>query len=332
MIKLSYRSGYMAGTLTHAYFVLDLYDRLSIRSKELLMYEKENFKLFSLSTDILYYYSKKDKKMKEFSIYVKNNKVYEYFETLINYIKYNNHQYNSQVIAYLYAMLSHYILDSTINPYIIYKTGKYDKNNPDTYKYNMLHEEVELYLDSYLTTIKTGYKPYEFKCYDFCFNHSKIDNKLIEVMDFTYNEVFGIKDFHNYYFKAVEDIRNYYKKYRYDPIGIKKKYYKYYDKTHDKKVLRKVPLSYYVKKYKKHEIFNLDHDTWYNPVDNRIKSNYSILDLYMDALYKCSNIIKKINDYLYYDKKINLKRIIGNLSYETGIDCKKNKELKYLKF
>ena len=125
----------MAGSLTHAYFALDLYDKLSIRSKELLMHEKENFKLFSQSTDILFYYKKKDKKMKEFSKYVKNNKVFEFFETLINYIKYNNHQYNSQVIAYLYAMLSHYVLDSTINPYIIYKTGKYDIDNKDTFKY-----------------------------------------------------------------------------------------------------------------------------------------------------------------------------------------------------
>ena len=298
----------MAGNLTHAYFVLDLYDKLSIRSKELLMYEKENFKLFAQSTDILYYYSKKDKKMKEFSKYTKNNKVFEFFETLINYIKYNNHQYNSQVIAYLYGMISHYVLDSTINPYIIYKTGNKDE----------LHKEIELYLDCYFTTLKTGYKPKDFRCFEFCFNHSKIDKKLIEVMDFTYNEVFGIKDFHDYYLIAVEDIRNYYKKYKYDPVGIKKK------------LLKKD--TFYVNKYDKHKLFNLDHNTWFNPCDNRIKSSESILELYMDALYKCKKIIKNINDYLYYDKKINLKRTIGNLSYETGIDCNKKKELKYFEF
>ena len=322
----------MAGSLTHAYFALDLYDKLSIRSKELLMHEKENFKLFSQSTDILFYYKKKDKKMKEFSKYVKNNKVFEFFETLINYIKYNNHQYNSQVIAYLYAMLSHYVLDSTINPYIIYKTGKYDIDNKDTFKYNMLHEEVELYLDCYLTTLKTGIKPKDFRCHEFCFNHSKIDKKLIEVIDFTYSEVFGIKEFHKYYFSSVNDIKDYYSKYRFDQFGIKKKLYKIYDKHNDKTKPRKVPLSYYVNSYKKNEIFNLDHNTWYNPVDKRIKSNESLLELYVDALYKCKKIIQHINDYLYYDKRINLKRIIGNLSYETGIDCNRKNELKFFEF
>ena len=46
----------MAGFITHAYFSLDLYDKLSIRSKELLIDKKEYLKTFSLGNKILLYW------------------------------------------------------------------------------------------------------------------------------------------------------------------------------------------------------------------------------------------------------------------------------------
>ena len=321
----------MAGSLTHAYFILDLYDKLSIKSKELLMYDKEYLKTFSLSNDILINYSKKDNKFKNFSTYFENNKVNEFFMTLINYIKYNNHQYNSQVISYLYAMLSHYILDSSINPYIIYKTGVFNKNSPNSYKYNMLHEELELLFDNYLVSLRTNKKPYKFKCYNFCFNINNFNKELIEVIDFTYKEVFGIDDFHNYYLKSISNSKKYFKKYKYDSYGIKKNFYYLHDRL-NKKGLRKVPLSYHHKLNNKDNLFNLNNNTWYNPIEKRNKSNKSIIELYVSSLDKTANIIQEINKFLYYDKKINLKKLIGNLSYITGKECDKRKALKYFEF
>ena len=43
-------------------------------------------------------------------------------------------------------------------------------------------------------------------------------------------------------------------------------------------------------------------------------------------------MIKQINQYIYYDKKIDLKKVIGNLSYETGKDCDIKRELKFFEF
>ena len=136
----------MAGTITHAYFVLDLYDKLSIRSKELLIDRKEDLKMFAQNTDILFFYNitnfKKGKEVREFGYKSQKIKTYEFFSTLINCIKYNNHQYNPQVMAYLYGMLSHYVLDSTMHPFIIYKTGQFNKDDKATYKYNHLQNRL----------------------------------------------------------------------------------------------------------------------------------------------------------------------------------------------
>lgn len=326
----------MAGTITHAYFALDLYDKLSIRSKELLVDKKEYLKLFAQNTDILFFYNitnfKKGKSVREFGYKSQKIKTYEFFSTLINYIKYNNHQYNPQVISYLYGMLSHYVLDSTMHPFIIYKTGNFNKNDKETYKYNHLHNEMESYFDNYLLTIREGINPHKFKCYDFCFNVDEFDSDLIEVMDFTYREVFGINDFHKYYLKASKQMKFFYRVFRYDPMGIKKLFYKGIDFISPKSLLRKVPLSYYISYKDKKRFLNLEHKRWYNPTDKRSKSNESILELYTKALAKTTDMIHEINQFLYYDKKVNLKKVVGNLSYETGKDCDKESKLKYFEF
>ncbi len=326
----------MAGTITHAYFALDLYERLSIRSKELLMDEKESLKLFSQNTDVLFFYNitnfKKGKKIRDFGYYTQKKKTYEFFSTLINYIKYNHYQYSPQVMSYLYGMLAHYVLDSTMHPFIIYKTGKFQKKDKSTYKYNHLHNEMESYLDHYLLRLREGINPHRFKCYQFCFQVDSLSKDLIEVMDFAYKEVFHIENFHQYYWKSAKQMKFFYRVFRYDPIGIKKGFYQVVDWICPRSLLRKVPLSYHINPKGKKEFLNLEHKTWYYPTDKRIKRKESILELYTKALDKAVKMIQDINRYIYYDKKINLKKVVGNLSYETGKDCDQEKELKYFEF
>jgi len=326
----------MAGTITHAYFALDLYDRLSIKSKELLIDDKESLKLFAQNTDILFFYNitnfKKGKKIRNFGYKSQKIKTYEFFSTLINYIKYNNHQYNPQVMSYLYGMLSHYVLDSTVHPFIIYKTGNFNKKDKSTYKYNHLHAEIESYIDNYMISIRNNSNPHKFKCHEFCFNVDYFNKELIEVMDFTYKETYGIKEFHKYYFTASKQMKFFYRIFRYDPIGIKKSFYHIVDIISPKYLLRKVPLSYHINNKDKKTYLNLEHKRWYNPTDKRTKSNESFIELYTKALSKTTKMIQELNQYLYYNKKINLKKVIGNLSYETGKDCDKKKELKYFEF
>lgn len=323
----------MAGTITHAYFALDVYEKLSIRSKELLIDYREDLKMFAQNTDILFFYNitnfKKGKYVREFGYRSQKIKTYEFFSTLINYIKYNNHQYDPQVMAYLYGMISHYVLDSTMHPFIIYKTGQFNKHDKSTYKYNHLHNEMESYFDNYLLKLRTGNNPHKFKCYNFCFNVDSFNKSLIEVMDFTYKEVFNIQNFHEYYLKSSKQMKFFYRLFRYDPFSIKKLFYKIVDLICPKYCLRKVPLSYHINPKGKKEFLNLEHKVWYNPTDKRTKSTESILELYTKSLAKTTKMIQDINQYLYYDKKINLKKVVGNLSYETGKDCDKKRELKY---
>ena len=85
------------------------------------------------------------KKIRELNKYFHRNKSQEYFINMINYIKDNNLSDDIDVMSFLVGSICHFVLDSTIHPYIIYKTGIMDKKKPSTYKYNHIHEFMEVF-------------------------------------------------------------------------------------------------------------------------------------------------------------------------------------------
>ena len=118
---------------------------------------------------------------------------------------------------------------------------------------------------------------------------------------------------------------------RYDPWGIKSNIYQTIDKITSSRAL-KIKFASYHYTIKDIDYLNNEHKTWYNPTTKRKKYNSSFIDLYILSLEKALNIIKNIDLYLYEDKKINLEKLFGNVSYATGVDLDKNQELKYFEF
>lgn len=325
----------MASTITHAYFIIDVYDRMDISMKEFLFDKKDFLKTSAQSMDALFFYNitnlKKGKRVREFGHYFHEHEVYEFFKTLINYIKYNNYAGNSSVMAYLYGMISHYILDSTIHPFVIYKTGQFKKDDKTTYKYNHLHGRLETFFDNYLILVREEMKPSKFNCYNF-FDTSCFDDDLTDVINFTYKEVFGINNMSKFYIHAIKNMQFFYRIFRYDPYGVKVGFYRFIDFFKPKKYLKLDILSYN-QPIKKHiDYLNLEHKIWYNPTDKNIKSNKSLIELYTEALNTTVATIKKINEYIYDGKKTNLYLTLKNNSYTTGRDCNTERELKYFEF
>lgn len=326
----------MPSTITHAYFSMDVYDHLDIKTKEFLIGNKKWLRTTGQGMDPTFFYNlislKRGKKIREFGIYFQKHKSYEFFETLINYIKYNNYETNPEIMTFLYGQICHYNLDSMCHPYIIYNAGEYKKNDKSTLKYNHLHGENESLIDNYLVALREDMDPWKFNAYNYCFDTREFSKELKEVIDFTYKEVFKATNFSEKYEKSIKDMYLFYKIFRNDPTGLKINFYKFIDLICPKKLLRKKVLSYHMKIKNKVELLNLNKEKWYNPTDKRLKSNDSFIELYIKAMGNAVEMINKINDYIYLDKKINLKKTIKNMSYENGRDCKKQYELKYFKF
>lgn len=320
----------MASTITHAFFILDVYDKLDTQTKKLLIDNKNILKSSAQGMDPFFFYKIttpwKGKRMREFGEYFHDNYTFNFFEILINYIKYNGYARNSEVMAFLYGTLSHYILDSNIHPFVIYKSGIFDKNNKDSYKYNMKHEEMETMLDNYLVSLRLGIKPWKFKAHKFCFEKVEFSDTFKEVIDFSFKETFGVNNMTEFYKKALNDMNKFFVIFRNDSYGIKKSFYQFIDLICPKDFRRKTPLSYKMNiDYNK---FNLEHKKWYHPTSKKIKSNSSILDIYTKSVFECVTTINKINDYIYNDAG-DLSNILKSVSYITGRDWTKHYDLKF---
>ena len=322
----------MPATITHAYFANDLYDVLPIGLKKLLRDDKQKLRMFAQSTDPLIFYNllkRKDKKIRDFQGYFHTNKTGEFLINLINYIKYNNYYKNSEIMAFLYGFISHYILDSKLHPFIIYKTGIFKEDDPNTYKYRNKHEYMENFLDNYMIKQKEGINPHKFKFYDFWYSKDNFSKELIEVIDYAFKETYGIENFSKYYIKSLNDMYKSLKYLRYDKYGIKMFIYKSVDKFTNPKTFKLQGISYHTDLKDKNNYLNANHTTWIHPTTKREKHNESFIELYRIALDETLNMIKEINKYLKDQKKVNLKKLIKNNSYLTGKDCKNKNNLKY---
>lgn len=322
----------MPATITHAYFANDLYDVLPIGLKKLLMDDKQKLRMFAQSTDPLIFYNllkKKDQKIREFQSYFHQNKTGDFFINLINYIKYNNYYQNSEIMAFLYGFLSHYILDCKIHPFIIYKTGFFKEDDNKTYKYRNMHDYMENFLDNYMIKQKEGINPYKFKFYDFWYSKEPFSKELIEVIDYAFKETYNIKDFSKYYYKALNDMYKALKYLRYDRYGIKMFIYKSFDKFAKDKTFKLQAISYHTNLKDEKNYLNANHTLWFHPSLKREKHHESFIELYRIALDEILSTIKEVNKYLKDTKKVNLKKLIKNNSYLTGKDCHNKNNLKY---
>ena len=317
-------------------FILDIYDKLDLNTKYLLIDQKNRLTTFAQSLDPLYLYDikklKKKSSFREFAYFFHQNKTSDFFINLINYIKYNNLENNPEIMAFLYGFLSHYILDSFFHPYVIYKSGQFNKNNKDTYKYLGKHHLMETYLDKEFIKLRENINPNKYKIHKLL-NTNHFSKELNDLIDITFKETYNVNNMSKFYYKSINDMRFLYKHLRYDPKGIKVFFYKIISPITNYKIPTNIKyISYHYHEKNLNHYLNLEKKKWNYPTHKSIKSNDSVRDLYLKALEKCINLIKEINNYLYKHKKVNLNKLIDNLSYQTGVDCNKNQELKYFEF
>lgn len=323
----------MPATVVHAYFAQDLNDILPKEIKNKL--DVNRLKTFGQSTDSLMFYNLfsilPGKKIRDFQKYFHTNKTQEFFINLINYIKENDYTEDIDVNSFLVGAICHYVLDSTVHPYIYYKTGYFNKNDKSTYKYNNVHTFMETFLDNDMIKRRESINPYKFNISKFSFDTSKFSNELNDTIKYTFKETFDVDNMDKIYYKSLKQMRNSIFIFRQDIYGIKKFFYKLADTFTSKRVFRFEAISYHYPLNDRHNFLNENHKLWRNPCDYSLTSEESFLDLYLKALKLAKVMICASFDYI-NGKDIELEKVFINKSYITGLDCELDKELKYFEF
>lgn len=321
----------MPSITTHYIFAKEVFNNLKTEDKKRIESNIDIYQTFAQSHDYLFYYKfgTKHKEINKLGRYAHHNNTQEYLLNIVKEIKNNKEEQNSELLAYLYGSITHYVLDTTCHPYIFYKTGVYRKKEPNTKKYFGGHSKIEKDLDAYY------YKKYTKKDYNLC-NISKeiidkpvFSNKLINTINKVYKETYNKENIGNYYIKAINNTKFIYSLIINDRFGIKKAIYKLLDFILNN---NKTYISTYSTYIKKPDIkyLNKDKKEWNNPCNPELKYNYSFDELYEIALNKTIEIIKEINKVLDEDKPVeNLTKYILDLDYSSGLEIKNTRQLRY---
>ncbi len=325
----------MPSLTTHNIFAKELLNNLDYRTKEKFINELDTYLIFSQSHDLLFYYSfdlKNKRIINNLGHSAHHNKSQEYIVNIIKEIKKNNLENNHQIIAYLYGVITHYVLDTTCHPYIFYKTGVYRKKNKRYFKYRGEHTRIEKQLDAI----------YYEKYYNKKYNKSNISKEIIgnpiiseqlkNTITNIYKETFNIDNAGSFYEKSIKHSKIITNLIVHDPFGIKKAFYTIFDFITNRRFIYLAGYSNYIKKPNK-EYLNNHHKKWNHPcIKNKIYK-YSFDDLLKISTDKCLVIIKEINKVLYENKKIeDVLNIIPDLDYATGLPIKDNLKMDYFEY
>lgn len=322
----------MPATITHAFFAKDVYDILPNDIRKNL--EIDRCKMFSQSTDSLMFYNLfslfPGKEIRDFQGYFHKKQSQEFFINLLRYTK-DNKIKDKDVYSFIVGFICHYALDTTVHPYIIYRTGIFKKDIPSTYKYNNVHTFMETFIDNDMVRRREKTNPYKFDIGKFCFDLKPFSKSLDKTINYTFYNTFKLKEMAEVYYKSLRQMKMALVLFRRDSYGIKKNIYKLVDTFTSKRTFRFEAISYHYPLDDKHNFLNSNHHMWRNPTTYDMTSTESFVDLYLKAIKLAKVLICASFDYL-NDKDIDLEQIFTNNSYVTGLNCDLKKELKYFDF
>lgn len=320
----------MPNIITHHYFAEDV---LKNSKKDIInsfFGEKDLYYLFTQGFDPFFVYEILPFNEKS-GYFLHDNYIDTFFINYIKVMKEQKLENDPALLAALYGHLTHYVLDSIIHPFVIYKCGEYNKNRPETYKYVGVHTRMEVEIDAYLyeTRENKSFKDLKFHKVN---PKKKLNKNILKLLNKIYEETFKVKNGGFKYQKALNMAYLGLKYITNDKYGRKKALYQKIDKIVASKGHKIEAFSYYVTSIDK-SIFNLEHQHWCNPCDNTIKSNESFFDLYNKAIAICVTLFEATNKYI--NEEIDLmeyQEILKDNSYVTGLSWRKKDDLQYFAF
>ncbi len=303
----------MPATYTHHAFTKDVYKVLDKSVKEKLSKSEDLFNLFGKSFDVLFFSREK------LGHFAHKNHVNLYFQNIMRYIKDNDLINNGDVLAYLYGSVCHYVLDSTIHPYVYFKAGRYYQNNKETWKYKGRHTYVEYMIDAYMYKEKNEKSIVRAKLSKEMFPTVEFDKNLRKTIDYAYMNTFCASGVSEEIIKGYRNYRFIMKHIMESHFGIKDFLYRLIDKLGIVKKWVLKNYSYYIKEIDE-SVLNLEHNKWFYPVDKKVSFHYSVNDLYDLCIERARTLINNIDEALNGDEKMvkEVLKDIGDLSYTTG--------------
>ncbi len=302
----------MPSSIVHRYIGLDTLNKLDKKPYELINNHLNNYILYCQCTDVLYFYKIigfNGKRIQNLGHQFHWHSVFKSFNYLLDLNKENK---DPELFTFIAGFITHYKADSTMHPFI-----NYQAQDDDKIKMYDKHFMIETYLDNYYLQKRENVDYRKYKMYKLIFNHTK-EQVIIDAVEGLYKNIFNAEGVGKCYYKGVSSMKRVFRFIRYDPLKIKKQLLKLIDLNHFH-VRRTRYLSYNFPLDNNDKILNLSHNEWHNNRDASIKSSKSFDDLWEDVVNMSYPIINELYKYVFENKKVDLRKLIGNVSLSSGL-------------
>lgn len=249
----------------------------------------------------------------------------DFFKTMVNYVKENN---NKTTFSFLLGFISHYVMDAYIHPYVYYKTGLYDKNDPTTKHLRGLHMKFERSIDCLLIKKELNIPSRKLNLTKKYCTLKEAPKEVNELMYHTLKQEYKIENGYSMYENSSKAM---YKTLKYlvtDRFGIKKLLLRIVDlfNRDNDLILSDVSFFNHLEDYDYH---NDSHNIWRHPITGE-EYTTSITEIFEQAKEYALNIFTKVNAYINQNKQVDLDTVFTDLSFNTGVDCKYGMNFKYV--
>lgn len=313
----------MPSIVTHHYFAKDVKKNLSEDIQKQIDSSLKIYYVFAQSFDNLFYYNilslKKGKQIRDLALTGHQKKTDSYFLNLIHFMKENHLKDNTEILCYLYGSITHYILDSTCHPFVVYHAG-WPSLNP---KYRGVHDYIEAHINAILYENREK-KPFvKARLADIVLPKVTFSKELERAIDYTFQNTYNIENMGLIYLNSYHQGNFFVKHFAKDSTGLKKQCYKIFDFVVHDTLKKYQAFSFYIKN-PDISVLNHEKSIWFNPYDETISSTDSFEELFDKAVKKACELIEKINLYLKNEiSEQELIQILGDYSYSSGISYHK---------
>ena len=310
----------MADIYLHARLVEDVVDKMSGDIR------KDIAILGAQGPDPLYY-SMFHKNFSTYKKYADDMHRYDTGKLLINMTNYVKEHYNKETYSFLVGFISHYALDVKIHPYVYYNVGIFEKDKPETHPWRGLHLKFERSIDAAMIEKELGIPSRKIKLTKNHFTIKHISTEIKELFKNTLQNQYNEPSGDIIYTYCIKEMYNSINRIITDRFGIKKQVLKIgnlFTKSHDM-ILSDLSFFNHTEKV---DYLNIKKNTWHHPITNK-EYNYSVIELYDQAITFANEMISKVTDYILKNKDIDLTEVFTNLSYNSGLPCDHTRPFKY---
>lgn len=217
-----------------------------------------------------------------------------------------------EIRAYVFGFITHHILDRNTHPYIHYHAGYQGAD----------HQKLEILIDTTMMKKFHNLQTWKTPVYKEIDVGKKLNEDICQFMHETIRDHYPELELGTscaYIQKAYRDMRRALRILA-DPYGWKNTILKQFISSYSHQ-----PINDDV------DYLNLNEETWYHPATNE-PSKKSFVELYEKARTEGIQILTEVQHFWhgnYAEAKENIYRLLGNISYDTGLPLELEMENKY---